>query len=208
MIYSLHENNRDNSFKGNQGESVNFCQKRSRSLDRVEGSCIIACIGRAETGMDCSGLRSDTHECKPMDSRCKGEGDTGFSEQISAWASFPIDPFDSSTGRTTPGAISPSVWIKPCTMGWSDFSGSLEATFWDKAESPSGSELDAPVRLPPETSQLCVSTSQGRRSKEVPKDFKKNLIHFAIHAGISPRIKCTGTYLATNSIRSNDQSLV
>ena len=73
---------------------------------------------------------------------------------------------------------SPRIWIKPCSMGWPHFSGSLKATFWGKAESAPGSELDAPVGLPPEASQLYISASQGRRSQKVPKGFKKNLIHW------------------------------
>jgi len=178
MIYFIHEDNKHNSFKGNQREFVNFCQKHSRSLDRIEGSCIIACIGRAETGMDCSGFGSDAYEPEPMDSSCKRERNTGFSEQISTWTSFQIDAVHSSTDRTTLGAISPYLWIKPCSMGWPHFSGSLKATFWGKAESAPGSELDAPVGLPPEASQLYISASQGRRSQKVPKGFKKNLIHW------------------------------
>src|SRR3990172_4779664 len=175
MLNFSHDNIKHNPFRSNQGALGSLCQNHSRRLERFEDRRITARVGGAATGMDCPGFRFDTDEPESLDSGSKCAGDGGIKEQAPVWASFSVEPSNLLSSGTTLGAVPSGLWVKPCSLGWADVSSASEATFWDKAESPSGTKLDASVGVPDEAGQLYLSPGKDRGSQEVSEGVKKNL---------------------------------
>ncbi len=125
--------------------------------------------------MDNRGLRVDSYEPKPLDSRSKQRWFRVLKTQAQARETIPIGEKDSKSIGGTLRKVSAGIWFKQGSVGRANGCDSSETEFWNKPEGATSTALDASFGLPTKKSELFLSSSTEPRSQEVPEGFKKNL---------------------------------
>ena len=125
--------------------------------------------------MDLRGFGTDPNECKSLDSCGKQGRRRSLAPEKTVRPSSPHDAEDCSAVGTSPGGITPKVWIEPSPLGRPHFGNSFTAAVRCKAESPPSPVLDASTRVSVKAGQSCLSSSKGRRREEIREKPKKKL---------------------------------
>ena len=159
---------------GHAGAAPRPGQSHPGRLDRAEDRGALPDTGGSAAGVDRRGPGADAHEPDPVDARGERRRGAGLSTCAPPRPAAPPDAAGAGHPGTPAGAAPPGGWPAPGPVGWPDAGGPPETAVWHPAAGAPGSDVAAPVGLPPETGQLYVPPSPRRGRPPVPADPKKN----------------------------------